>query len=922
MEKSLSLNEIRSRCAQFVIDWRGVQGGERQEAQSFIRDLLLAFGISQTKAALYEKKVQRSSTGNQGYIDALVPGLLLIEMKSSGKSLALAEAQALDYIHHLPDAEVPRYVLTSNFQSLRLLDLHAMSGEDFLEFDLEKLPSKIEALAFLAGYETRSFGNLDEQEASIRAAKLMGNLYEALEGSGYSEHEASIFLVRTLFALYADDAGLWQRGSFGEYVKTRTTEDGSDLGAQLSMLFQVLNQPLEKRFSTLDELLQRFPYVNGGVFSEPLSIPSFNSKMRDQLLKACEFDWASISPSIFGSMFQAIKSPEARRELGEHYTTEANIRKAIDPLFLDELNDRFAKAFNEPAELKKIRNHLSELRIFDPACGCGNFLVVTYRELRNLELKIILRLDELGDKNEIPSLFFSRNDLAVRLDHIYGIELEEWPARIAQTALLLTEHQANREMEMALGRAPSILPLETIESIKIGNALRVDWTEHLQPSARVFIVGNPPFIGHQTKNAGQIEDLKIAWGDDYNGYLDYVTGWFKKASDYFGGVKGGRFGFVSTNSISQGQPVEALFRPLFEAGWRIRFAHQTFPWTSEAPGAAAVHCVIIGFDKGERVGPTLFVYPNAKSAPAAIPASHINGHLQDADEFYVPKRSKPISPLMPQVNFGTMPIDGGNLLVEADEFETAMSDMHAAKFLRRFVGAKELIQNRKRYCLWLEDVSPADLKLSPFLNNRVQACREFRYSSPKSGDAYKYRDSPHLFRPNSRRPKVSYVCIPGVVSANRVYFTVAHLEPDVIASNAVFTAEDPDGLAFAIASSSMFITWLRLVGGKLKSDLRFSNTVVWNNFPLPNLTSVQRDKIIEAGKEILDFRDRNPSRSLADLYDHRLGDRDLMSLHQKLDRVVDAAFDSRKVPNSNEDRELILKEAYIDLASEQDYQDV
>lgn len=910
MDKALSLNEIRSRCAQFVIDWRESEGGEKQEAEGFVRDLLLAFGISPSKAALYQKKVQRASTGNDGYIDALVPGVVLIEMKSRGKSLETAQVQALDYLHHLTNAEMPRYVLTSDFKRFRLLDLQSPTGKDTTEFDIEELPSKAEILGFLAGYESREFGDFDQQEASVRAAKLMGNLFETLESSGYSEHESSIFLVRTLFALYADDAGMWQRGSFAEFISKRTSEDGSDLGAQLSMLFQVLNQPLDKRFSNLDELLQRFPYVNGGIFGEPLTIPSFNSKMRTQLLKACEFDWSSISPSIFGSLFQAIKSAEARRELGEHYTTEENILKVIDPLFIDELKARYEDAKNEVSELLQLRRHLSEVKVFDPACGCGNFLVVTYRELRRLELKILLRLQSLGETSQIPPLFFSRTDLAVRLENIYGIELEEWPARIAQTALFLAEHQANREMELTLGRAPSVLPLETLTGIKIGNALLEDWRAIVQPNANVRIVGNPPFVGHQTKREPQIEDLKRVWGDQYNGYLDYVTGWFKKALDFFDGINGGRFAFVATNSISQGQPVEALFRPIFDSGWRIRFAHQTFPWSSEAPGAAAVHCVIVGFDKKESETASLFVYPTLKSSPLLVPAGNINGHLHDAAEFYVPKRSKPISPELPQVNFGTMPIDGGNLIVEAEEVKEFENDAIAKKYLRKFIGAKELIQNRPRFCLWLQELTPSDLRASDLLKGRVEACKQFRLESPKGGDAYKYRETPHLFRPNSKRPKVPYVCIPRVVSANRNFFTVAYLQPEVISSDAVFTAEDPDGFAFAVASSSMFITWLRLVGGKLKSDLRFSNTIVWNNFPLPKVESKLREEIIAAGKDIVSYRSENSEKSLADLYDPLLADPKLLALHNQLDKAVDKAFNLTHSKLSNVERETVLKNTF------------
>lgn len=915
-DKALSLNEIRTQCAQFVIDWRDTPGDERQDAQTFVRELLMVFGISESRAALYEKRVQRSSTGNQGYIDALVPGVLLIEMKSKGKDLGLAEIQALDYLQHLQEAELPRYVLTSDFTMFRLLDLNAPKGKDVTEFSLEELPKYAESLAFLAGYQTRSFGNQNQEEASIKAAKIMAGLYESLEGSGYGDHEASVFLVRTLFALYADDAGVWSKDLFTEFLENRTSRDGSDLGPQLTMLFQVMNQSPEKRLKNLDEILSKFPYVNGGVFAEPLPIPAFDKGMRDKLLEACNFNWSAISPAIFGSLFQAVKSAEARRELGEHYTTETNILKTIEPLFLDELRDKFEISGSDVNALKKLRQELAEIRVFDPACGCGNFLVVSYRELRTLELKILLRLQELGDTSSIPTLYFERDQLAVQLDHIFGIEIEEWPARIAQTALLLAEHQANMAMELALGKAPSVLPLETVNGIHIGNALRLNWAEVVPPSDHIMIVGNPPFVGHQTKNLEQVADLQAVWGELYDGYLDYVTGWFKKAIDYFVNVGGGRFAFVSTNSIAQGVPVAPLFRPIFDKGWRIRFAHQTFSWASEAPGAASVHCVIVGFDKKETATPVLFTYATTKSDPIAMPATQINGYLSDAPSIFVDKRTRRLSNQLPDANFGTMPIDGGNLIIERVEIEQFRADAAAAPFVRKFVGSKELVQGLDRWCLWLEDVSAAAFAKSPLIKERVQRCRDFREASVKTGDAYKYRGTPHLFRPNSKRPRGPYLCLPSVVSENRMFFTVDRLPGEVIASNLVFTAEDPDGFAFAIASSSMFITWQKTIGGRLKSDLRFSNTVVWNNLPLPPVSEELRQQIIEAGKGVLAARELHPKRSLAEHYNPLAMDPALLKVHAALDKVVDKAFGATHALKSNEERQQILFERYLELTSE------
>lgn len=915
MEKGLSLNEIRTRAAQLVIDWRDAKGDEKQEDQTFIRELLNVFGVSETRAAFYQKRVQRSSTGNQGYIDALIPGLVLIEMKSTGKNLGLAEIQALDYIQHLEEAEVPRYILTSDFKRFRLLDLHGQKGKDTAEFALQALPRNIETLGFLAGYETRAFGNREQEEASIKAAKIMGGLYEALEGSGYGDHEASIFLVRTLFALYADDSGVWQKDLFTEFLKTRTSDDGTDLGPQLTMLFQTMNQPIDRRLKNLDEMLARFPYANGGIFAEALPIPAFDYRMRKELLRACDFNWSAISPAVFGSLFQAVKSAEARRELGEHYTNEKNILKTVEPLFLDELREKLKASWDSLDKLRALRIELGAIRVLDPACGCGNFLVVAYRELRSLELQLILRLQDLGDKSALPTLYFQRDDLAVRLEHVYGIEVEEWPARIAQTALLLADHQANVELELALGKAPSVLPLETIVGIHVGNALRTDWKEVLRPSDNVVIVGNPPFVGHQTKTPKQVADLRVVWRDQYDGYLDYVTGWFKKAIDYFSEVKGGRFAFVSTNSIGQGVAVGPLFNPIFDAGWRIRFAHQTFAWESEAPGTAAVHCVVVGFDKEIHPTSTLFTYSSRNADPISTSVERINGYLSEGPLVFVTKRSKPLSSELPEVSFGTMPVDGGNLIVEQGEIRVFRDDPVASKYLRRFVGSRELIQGIDRWCLWLEGLDPADLGQSKLLRDRVEGCRVFREAQPKGGDAYKYRSTPHLFRPNASRPKVSYLCLPGVVSENRSFFTVERLNADVIASNAAFTAEDPDGFAFAVASSSMFMVWQRSIGGRLKSDLRFSSTVVWNNLPLPPVHQDLRREMILQSQEVLSVRARFTERSLAALYNPLAMDPSLLKAHAELDVIVDKAFGAKKRLRSNEERQTLLFESLARLTS-------
>ena len=934
MPATLSINAIRERCVKFAYDWSDCVGDEKQDGHEFMRELMKCFGITKRKAISYERRSNRASTGRQGYIDALIPGKALIEMKSAGKDLNKAEEQALDYIHDLADVETPRLLIISDFRRIRIVDL----GNDIMtangidsghtEFELAKLPDHVDDLKFLAGYGMVQVGSREQEEASIRAARVMADLYEALDGSGYSDHEASIFLIRTLFCLYGDDAGLWERDLFAEFLDARTREDGSDLGAQLALLYQTLNTPVERRQSTLDELISRFPYVNGGIFAEPLSIPSFSSAMREELVRACAFDWSGISPAVFGSLFQAVKSPQARRELGEHYTSETNILKTLGPLFLDDLQERFAEHTHDLTKLKELRQELRDLRIMDPACGCGNFLVVAYRELRRLDTEILVRIRELElarkDNDEFQATMFFEDsgknaDIAVQLNHFFGIEIEEWPARIAQTALHLAHHQANREMERLLGQAPSILPLSTSAHITIGNALRTDWTQVCPPSPTVRIVGNPPFIGQSMRSEEQTDDLHLVWGDGYDGYLDYVTGWFIKASQYFHTVpRGGRFAFVSTNSIAQGAPVAALFRPLLECGWRIRFAHQTFAWTSEAPGAAAVHCVITGFDRGaphEKARPVLFTYLSPKALPEAVPVDHINPYLVEGPDVFVVANRSPLSPCLPEVCFGSKPADGGNLIVEAKDYPQVAADPIAAKYLRPFRMGREVVRGLDRWCLWMhtEDFDPRDIDRSPILKERVRACATFRQGSKKKATVLGAQTA-HLFQEN-HQPSEPYVAIPRVVSETRPFYTAAHLSEDVIAGDQLYTALDADGFLFAIISSSMLMMWQMTIGGRLESRLRFANKIVWNTLPLPEVSDKQRAAIIAAGQGVLDARAEQPGVSLADMYNPLAMAPSLLKAHRVLDRAVDRAFGAKKPLETNEERLALLFKRYQEITA-------
>lgn len=909
--KPLSWNEIRQNAAAFANEWSD-ESYEKGESQSFWTELFSVFGINRRKVATFETRAKR--LGGQGFIDVFWPGVMIAEQKSRGRDLVAAEQQAIDYLSSVSDAEYPRYIVTSDFASFRIRDLEAPTGEDPYTFLLEDFPTECERLGFIAGYQKRSFGSDEQATASIEAAQLMAGLYEELEKSGYDEHQSSIFLVRTLFALFADDSGLWERDLFLEYITTRTSEDGSDLGAQLTVLYQALNKPHNKRLSKSDELISRFPYVNGSVFGESIEIPYFDKTMREKLIAACYFNWGEISPAIFGSLFQAVKSKEARRELGEHYTTEANIMKLIGPLFLDDLQQRFKEKYNNPTQLLHLQEEMGRLRFLDPACGCGNFLIVSYREMRKLELDIMSRRQELLSSRASQTMLLLEDEerLKVRMTSFFGIEIEEWPATIARTAMFLVNHQANQDMALKIGVAPEMLPLIESSTIVVANALTTDWSGVVPASDDLIILGNPPFLGHISRTVEQTEELKSVWNRKDIGRLDYVTGWYAKSLDFLDGFKS-RWAFVSTNSITQGEPVPALFQPVFDRGWRIRFAHRTFSWISEAPGAAAVHCTIVGFDRNEKIPARLFDYADVKGNPAERPAKNINPYLVDGPNVFVEQRRVPISSEVGTASFGSMPRDDGNLLVEQEEYDQVYLDPIARKYLRKFVGSRELVRGTDRWCLWLEDLNPADVAKSKVLKERLSKVREFRAKST-AASTRQMAAIPHLFGQRAQ-PQTDYVCIPRHVSETRRYFTVAKFDPSVISGDANFTLGDPDGIHFALISSSMFIVWQKTVGGRLKSDLRFASTLTWNTFPVPKIPDHMRPKLIESGSAILEARNLHPERSLAEHYAPLAMDQELVKAHDKLDRLVDSIFGASRTCSDDRERQEILFARYAELTS-------
>jgi len=753
--------------------------------------------------------------------------------------------------------------------------------------------------------KVRNAFDVESKNESKRASKLMARMYGAVEKAYPSDcdkkvrdHEISVSLARVLFLLFGDDTEMWTSPTgevlpelFQDFVKDYTDRDGSDIGDRLNDLFVVLNQPRSARPGVPEELAV-FPYVNGGIFEEAIRLPALDREFRDAVLDASAVDWSTISPAIFGSMFQSVRDAETRRQLGEHYTSEENILKTLQPLFLDDLRAEFGRIMSlQIGRRKKLHDlwrRVGDLRYMDPACGCGNFIIVAYRELRDLELQIMDAIATLTDGEEAQALEVDwTHTLKVSLDHFYGIELDEWPARIAETAMFLIDRQCDLRMKERFGAAPERLPIQKSARIVVGNALKLDWSEILEPSADVIVAGNPPFLGISNRSASQTADLQAIWGDRYHGTLDYVTGWHAAAMAYFG-VVDARWAFVTTNSITQGEAVAPLFRPLMEQRWEIKFAHRTFKWMSEASGQATVSCVIIGFERLP-ASRRLFDYAAPDGPPSEVEhVTNISPYLTDGPTIVVDPAGRPLSPQMGEVFYGNKPTDGGWLVVEPDDLAEVLADPIAAKYLRPYVGARELLHGGNRHCLWLLEATPADLNAAGVVRDRVAGCRAERAVS-KAATTRATAKTAHIFRQVSQ-PSVPYLCIPAHVSESRPYFLAARFSPDVIASNANFLSEDATGLVFSVISSKMFMTWQRTVGGRLDSRLRFNKLLSWNTFPLPKLTSEKMQSLITAGAEVLRARELLADTALADMYPTSGLSDALQAAHDELDRVVDLAF--------------------------------
>ena len=872
---TLSWNEIKDRALKFSKEWADTSN-EEADAKSFLDAFFDVFGVPRKKIGTFEHKVKKLNDAD-GYIDLLWKGVILIEMKSKGKNLDKAFAQAKEYVHGLKQHELPKYILVSDFFIFRLYDTEEQKTH---EFSLPDFINHVNLFGFISGYQKKVYKEQDP--ANIKAAELMGKLHDNLKEIGYTGHPLEVYLVRILFCLFAEDTTIFNKQQFQDYLEQRTNIDGSDLAAKLQELFQVLNTPKENRFKNLDEQLADFPYVSGKLFEENLPTASFDSNMRQALLNCCYIDWSQISPAIFGSMFQSVMNPKERRNLGAHYTSETNILKLIKPLFLDELWKEFESVKDNKNKLPEFHKKLSTLKFLDPACGCGNFLVITYRELRLLEFEVLKALNKSGqtflDVSQI---------LWINVDQFSGIEYEEFPARIAEVAMWLIDHQMNMLVSSEFGQYFVRLPLKKSAKIVHADALETDWENVVSKNELSFIIGNPPFIGSNIMKQNQRDQIVREFDNAAGGgTLDYVTGWYIKAAKYIQDTKI-KVSFVSTNSIVQGEQTNLLWGLLQNKyNIKIHFAHRTFKWNNEAKGNAAVYCVIVGFANYDTTNKSIFDYEDIKGEAHELRAKNINAYLVDAKDILVEKKTKPICNV-PNIIKGNYYAKSEGLIIEEEDLDFLITnEPNAKKWIKLLIGADEFINNRKRYCLWLVDCPPDELRKMPLVMERVNRVREDRL---KSTDKGMQNLAPTRFRETNNPEKC--LVIPVVSSERRNYIPMGFIDKNTISTNGNLIMPNAELFHFGVLMSAMHMAWVKSVCGRLESRFRYSKDIVYNNYPWPENPSDKQVKAIEtAAQKVLDARLQFPNSSLADLYDPLTMPPALVKAHNELDKAVDLAY--------------------------------
>lgn len=893
--------ERRSAAAKFAADWKG-RGDEKQETQRFWMSLLQnVCGVEQPTSAIeFEKRVEvdnSDGTTTTKYIDGYLPATrVLIEQKGVKIDLKKGERQSdgamltpfqqgRRYGGYLPQPEQPRWIVVCNFQEFHIHNMSRPNDEPeiLLLSDLEK---EFHRLDFLV--DTGKEHIKKEMEVSLQAGELVGVLYDALLKQ-YKDPDDPETLkslnklcVRLVFCLYAEDAGIFGgKSMFHDYLEHHRAEDRR----ALINLFRVLDQDIPQRDKYLDDDLAAFPYVNGGLFAdEDIEIPRLGDNVIDLILHrgSEDFDWSAISPTIFGAVFESTLNPETRRSGGMHYTSIENIHKLIDPLFLDGLKAEFEEIAaltvekNRKAKLETFQRKLAGLKFLDPACGSGNFLTETYISLRRLENETISLLHRGQIMLDIG------NPIQVSIGQFYGIEINDFAVTVAKTALWIAESQMMRETEDVVHMSLDFLPLKSYANITEANALRVDWESVIPKHELNYIMGNPPFVGHQWRTKSQAEDLEVVCHDIPKcGKLDYVCGWYNKAADYMQGTNI-HAAFVSTNSISQGESVGILWKPLFEKKVQIEFAHRTFVWTSEAKDRAAVHCVIVGFTCGTSVRlKQLYESDRAKEV------SHINGYLLDAPDIFINSRGHALHNYPPIVQ-GNKPWDGGYLILSVEERDALLAKHpESKKYVKSFIGSFEFINGKERYCLWLKGVSPAEYRGIPEIVERLKGVADTRRKT-KTVAVQAQAETPMLFS-QIRQPDSNYLAIPEVSSERRRYIPIGFITPDIIASNKLYLVPRANLFMLGVMISNVHMAWMRAVCGRLKSDYSYSPSV-YNNFPWPTPTNQQKVQIEQTAQAILDARALYPDSSLADLYDETTMPPELRRAHQMNDKAVMLAY--------------------------------
>ena len=859
------------------------------------------FGLDRKSVASFEEHPPDSPA----WMDCFWSGKFMIEMKSHNENLDRAIEQALEYYVQLKKDQEPRYILACDFQTWHLRDKQENTDHIFLLVDL------VDNVG-LFGFMTDRPKIIVSDPVNFKATKILGDLFDLLKESNYGSHNTEYFLTRLIFCLFADDTGIFgDHGRFQNYLKESTNKDGSDLGSYLAYLFSVLNQPQDERSKTMDPKMRSFPYINGSLFEKQIDFPVFNSAMRQLLVNAGDYDWSKVSPAIFGSMFQTVMDQGARREMGAHYTSEENILKVIRPLFLDELNREFNTINlmgddSKKDEFIKFQDKLSNLKFLDPACGSGNFLVICYREIRRLELRIIMKIYGYEGKR------IDTNELSkIDVDQFYGIELIEFSAKIAETSLWMMDHIMNVELSKRYGVKFRRIPIRKKPNIRYEDALEFDWNRLLSSEQCNYIFGNPPFVGSKMQTVeqrGQIKQISNLKGR--GGTLDYVCGWFLKSAQYIS--KSTKVGFVSTNSITQGEQVGQLWPILSDVGIEINFAYKSFKWDSEAKGKAQVTVTIIGFGKESNHKKRLFHY-DEDGKPIEENSKFISPYLIGSDTVLpiVKESHKPLNKL-PDLIIGTQPIDGGHYIFtdeQKNKFLNAEPD--AKKFFRQFVGSQELINGNPRWILTLQKITLEELKKLPKIKERIEKVQKFRKKSVRK-ITKKLADSPTEYNITTISDK-TFLAIPCVSSENRNYVPIVYFDPSIICSNRTMIIKEASLGLFGLLTSKIHMLWLQFFGGRLETRYNYSASIVYNTFPVPD-TSL--DVLEPYAQTILDIRNKYPNSTLADLYSPLTMPSDLLKAHQKLDRKVEKLY--RDTPfQSDHERAGFLLERYQKMVNKQ-----